>query len=302
MLARRMLPGLVVAAGVTLITLALAAPAFAADVEVRINGLASTMIMGRPDGFSGSVQNNGNESYPGVQRVITIWLDGLTAEGVVVERTQPRGFGPLPAQSAGDGEVRIADPLQLPLSNDGRRDTITTQYRIVFTQAAPPGEATVIFEAFAAGQSLGSDSDKVEVRGPRGSEPSPTKDPVHTDPPPTGGVATPGSLAPIDGDVAGASGGDSGGVPVIFYVLGGVLVLAGGAILWLLFHGPRPALVDSGYADGPDYQGPVPRHAGFSMHPTAVLPTVHGPYPPPAGGTHEVEPTRDLRGNPGRPR
>ncbi len=301
MLARRMLTGLAAAAGVTLVTLALATPALAADVEVRINGVASTMFIGRSDGFSGSVQNNGDEIYPSVQRVITIRLAGLTPEGVVVERTQPRGFGGLPKESVGDGEVRIADPLRLPLSGEGKRDTITTQYRIMFTLAAQPGEATVTFEAFAAGQSLGADSDEVEVRAPRGSQPSPTR-PVHTDPPATGGVvASPSNLAPIDGDIAGASS-DSGGVPVIFYVLGGVLVLAGGAILWLLFHGPRPALVDSDYADGPDYQGPVPRHARFDMHPTAVLPTVRGPHNSPADGGPGADPTRDLRGNPGRPR
>ncbi len=255
MLARRMLPGLVVAAGVTLITLAIATPALAADVEVDLRDLSSSITAGgNPGRFSGRVQNNGDETFPGVQRVITIQMDGLTPEGVHLARTQPIGFGDLQKESVGDG-VRFVDSLKLPLGNQ-RRDTVITSYRIWFTQAAPVGSAVVIFEAFAAGQSLGADSDDVEVRAPRGSQPSPTKDPVHTDPPPTGGVvATPGSLAPIDGDVAGASGGESGGVPVVFYVLGGVLVLAGGAILWLLFHAPRPALVESGYADGPDYQG-----------------------------------------------
>lgn len=297
MLARRTLPGLAVAAGVTLMTLAFASPALAADVEVRINA-PSSITIGRTDDISGSVQNNGKETFFAVQRVITIRLDGLSPEGVQV--SLPRG-GDLPKESSGGGEVRFVDPVQLPLGSEGRRDTITSRYLIRFTEVAPPGDGRITLEAFAADQSLGSDTDEFTVRAPRGSQPSPTK-PVHTDPAPTGGiVASPSNLAPIDGDIAGASS-DSGGVPVIFYVLGGVLVLAGGAILWLLFHGPRGALVDSNYADGPDYQGPVPRHAQFDGHPTAVLPTVRSPYTSPAGGGPGADPTRDLRGNPGRPR
>jgi hypothetical protein len=292
-----MLPGLTLAAGVTLMTLALATPANAADVEVRLEGLPSRMTIGDADSFAGRVQNNGDETFEAVQRVIVVRMDGLTPEGVRIARG---GFGgALHQEASGDGEVRFVDPLQLPLGNN-RRDTLESRYQIRFTEAAQPGQAEVVFEAFAAGQSLGSDSDQIEVRLPRGALPSPTK-PVHTDAPPTGGVvAEPSGLAPIDGDVAGASGDQAGGVPVIFYVLGGVLVLAGGAILWLLFHGPRPALVDSGYAGDPGHQGPAPRHARFDMHSTAVLPAVRGPHAPPGGAPEEH--TRDLRGNPGRPR
>jgi hypothetical protein len=303
MSARRTFIHLAAVAGAVLVTFAFAPLAHAAeDVDVRISGLDSSMIAGgRGDSFTTVLRNrSGKTGYQHVQRVFHIRLGGLTPDGLRFARG---GFNLLAVESAGPGAVRVVDPFPVQLTPEGDRGSIATgQYQIQFTSAAPQGTATVIFEAVSAGQSLGSASDSVRVRG-LANQPEKTKPvPTVAVPPLTPGAQP--SLAPLDDEVAGAAGGS--GMPVIFYVLGALMVAAGGGILWLLFRERQPTLVGAQHSD-PTYPSgghgpPTSPYPTPSLYPTAVLPAIRDARAPGHEGSHRLDATHELGANPGRPR
>jgi len=296
MSATRILPRLAAVAGAIVVTFAFASPAHAADVEVKLSGLSSSMTAGgRADDFSATLENKGKEAFLQVRRVFVIRLDGLTTDGVSLDRSSQPDFGDLSEEQAGPGEVRFTEPFAVPLPPQGRRDTVTTRYRIKFESGAPNGHATVTFAAFAVGrgENLGTASDTVNVKG--GVEPTAT--PSETPAADASTLAPPAGQPGAGGEVAAANGAPESSIPWIFYVLGTVLVASGGAILWLLFGGPRPALVDPEYAGAVPAAGsyePAHHYPGHDLQSTAVLPTVRDPYGARHGAGPEQDATRDL--------
>jgi hypothetical protein len=279
----RLAAATVLATGLT--TFAFAAPAHAeGEVDVSMGSLDSSMDPGETDDFSVRLRNRTDQQFQPLRVVFTIRLDGL-------EPNQVRIFGQFGLVDAGSstGEVRLAERIGRFLNEEGRRgSSITVRYGITFTGSAPGGEAQVTAQAIANNQVLGTDQDEVRVRGE--AAPSTTSEAPNQ----TGGpTEEPGpTLATIPAEPAAASP-SGGGPPAILYVLGGLLVLAGGAMLWLLFRRPRPALVegaalpyDTGPIGGPARlshpvypppQGPLPRRA---TPPTAAMPTVNPNYSP----------------------
>jgi hypothetical protein len=282
-----------------------AAPAYAEDaVDVDINGLASGMAAGdRPDAFAIRMQNRTKAEIQPIRRTFVIRLEGLPAEAV----RMTRGHDPLPA--SGFGEVQVIDGLNVRLGPDGRSgDSVTTAYTIQFAESAPGGRATVTVTASVGPNVLGSHSQTITVKGGRGAA-TPSQSSVATE---AGGVPTfetgPSvSIAPLTEDKGLA--GSEGGIPFAFYVVGALLVGAGGVILWLLFR-PRRGLVGEtavGYepASSPLLGYPTPRHAAPEI-PTAAFPHVsterYAPptsEPPPA--TSDAPPAFDPWALPANP-
>jgi hypothetical protein len=274
----RLAAATVLAAGLT--TFAFAVPAHAeGEVDVNMGSLDSSMDAGESDDFTVRMRNQTDQQFQPLRVVFTIRLDGLEANHV-------RIFGQFGLVDAGSrtGEVRLAERVGRFLNEEGRRNSsITVRYRITLTDSAPGGQARVTAQAIANNQVLGTDEDEVRIEGdaaPTTTEPqTETGGPRSEEPGPT--VVTPPAAVPTAATQA------TGSPPVILYVLGGMLVLAGGAMLWLLFRRPRPALVDGFPA--PYDTGPIGGAARLS-HP--VYPPPPGPLPRPA--TPPTEPFRSA--------
>jgi len=300
--------------GAVLTSFALASPAYAADVEVRIGNFPSGLTAGgQPRSFDGTTTNKDKQPLSNVRHVIVVRLNGIQPDHVKIAKG---AFGgqQLQLEATGNGEVRAVDGEAVNLGAEGQRDSVhRTRYWIAFMSDAPSGRADLTFGAFQAnGNLLDTASRDFTVKGVSGQ---PTKT---TNQPPTSAPATgPGviqtfpagpsySLAPLQ---EGQGLTDEGsGVPVVFYVMGAILVAAGGGILWLLFR-PRTPLADGAYPTG-DYQPvnpafPVnpPMSRPPNLHPTAVMPTVRDPLgmPQPGvdpwatrGGGATKDSTRDL--------
>jgi hypothetical protein len=295
----RLAAATVLATGLT--TFAFAVPAHAeGEVDVNLGSLDSSMDPGETDDFTVRLRNRTDQQFQIVRVVFTVRLDGLQPNQVRIFGQ----FGGLVDAGSSTGEIRLAERIGRFLNEEGRRgSSVNLRYGITFTGSAPGGQAQVTAQAVANNQVLGTDQDEVRIRG----EAAPTT----TEPPnETGGPNSeePGpTLATIPAEPA-AANPTGGGPPAILYVLGGLLVLAGGAMLWLLFRRPRPALVDgaplpydTGPIGGPSRlshpvypppPGPMPRRATpptatpptatppTATPPTAVMPTVNPTYAP----------------------
>jgi hypothetical protein len=287
----------VAALGAAFATLAFASPAFAADgdVKVSISGLGDDVSIGNDsESFNVRVENETDQPITAVRRRIVIQLPGLTADQVSITRSRL----PLFKSSSNPGEVTFeGDPLGFRLREKGERDdSESTSFSLRFSPGAPSGEANVTVIAVSAGQLLGSDSDSITVRPGRGQNqattPPPTTLPPVTMPPVTPeATQTQTQVAPLD-----ASQDDifptSSGIPTFLYILGAILVVLGGGILWLMFRNPKPepAYVPAhGYPNAdydqtraPSLGYPVPPRPAHTS-PTTVMPTVRDPYTPPPG-------------------
>jgi hypothetical protein len=286
--------------------LALAAPAHAeGEVDVNMGSLDSSMDPGETDDFTIRMRNQTDqERRPRV--VFTIRLNGLEPRQV----TMIGQFGQLRDVGSQPGEIRLSEQFGHRLNAENRnRDSINLRYFIRFDDSAPGGRAQVIAQAIANNQVLGTDQDEVDIEGQpvRTTEAPPTTQPPNTatEPVPT--------FASVDGRPTSSAAQDSG-TPILLYVLGALLVLAGGAMLWLMLRNPRPrpALVGGG---GP-VAGPGPPTTPFiapsrlthpvypppagapmprrSAPPTAAMPTVNQPY----GPQHAVDPWADSAEDP----
>jgi len=280
----------------SVVALGVAAPAFAEDlVQVNLGGLSSSLAAGgQRDNFSVTLRNRTNQPYVGVRRTFTIRLPGLQAGGVRIFR----GFGQeLPQQQSGPDEVQLTDPQEADLLPAGQRgNNRTANFQIQFMNNAPQGQAQVTVVASVGGQVLGSDNDSINVRafgGPRDTRSS-TPPATSSVPPATFQAQSPASpLATVQDPKVVAANASGKSAPWILYVLGGILVAAGGAILWLLFRTPRSDYVDlpTGAHEpvrpmGLGYPSPNVRpSAPHVTQPTRIMPAVPGPYqqqPPPA--------------------
>ena len=267
-------------AAVLIATLALTTTAAHADdaVKVDLNGVGGNMNAGSriPSTVTGTYTNESGNAIANIRATFTIQMDGLTPDGVRIQRLDAFGAD-LASESAGDGTVRITDPLSFDMSKINRRQT---RYLLQFTSTAPAGKASITLELYSGGTRLGGDSASTTVRG--GAEPSRTT-PPNTNPGivPTFEAGPTYSLAPLpeSADLA----NDSAAVPASLYVMGGLLVALGGVIMFLLFRRqrPEPALVEYPV---PAYDQARPPSLGYpssaGVHPTAVLPTVRDPEPP----------------------
>jgi hypothetical protein len=317
-----------VTVGAAVAMLWVASPAFATDpVSTDISGLSSTFTAGagKPDSFRTDMQNNTDTEIQPIRRVIVVRLAGVTPDSVRISQ----GPMALPLQSGGQDEVVASDFLQVRLAPNGKHgDSLNQNFTIQFTSGAPNGDGEVIFQAYRGQQLLGSTARNVTIKGGLAqSTPNPTPSPT----PSTEAVTPPAdsqgsstvAVAPLAGDKTASNTSTGSGIPVVFYVLGAILVAAGGAILWLLFR-QRPALVDGhapaayepvhtsslGYPDPAPTLGyprvPTPRsaHTG-NVEPTTIMPTVRGTAAPPpvdpwargrsADTTQTFEPPRDYR-------
>jgi hypothetical protein len=273
-----------------------AAPAYAeSPVDVNLSGLASGMTVGdRRDAFAVRMQNRTKAEIQPIRRTFLIRLEGLPAEAVRITR----GLEPLPA--SGFGEVQVIDGLNVRLGPDGRAgDSVTTPYTIQFAEGSPGGKATVTVTASVGQEVLGSDSQTITVKG--GGAPSTSPVATEAGVVPTFEAGPSESIAPIAEDKKLA--GSEGGIPFAFYVVGALLVGAGGVILWLLFR-PRHALigatpVDHELAPPPSLGYPTPRHAAPDI-PTAAFPTIptergapSRDFGPPSPASHQPSPAFD---------
>ncbi len=286
---RRTVAVLATATAAVLAALVPAAAAQAADDDVRVSvsNLPSSMTAGQTHSFSVRFQNHASDkqAIDAPRAAIVIRLDGLQPDAVHVTL---RG-GELPKTTDGANVVFTdLQPLTLQL-RDGR--TVSRTYSIKFDPSAPSGQADVTAIALdSANNQRGSGSDSTNVRG-GAAQATPTPRPSHTpspspSPPPAVTVpiqsGTPASLAPLDNKDASALAADSsGGAPVLVYVLGGVLMLIGATILWLLFRKPKAegaAVAGDFDPNGPPtlgYPAGGP-HAGGprAAAPTAMLPVI----------------------------
>lgn len=283
---RRLAASTAASACAVLATLMLATPAQAADtVEVSLSGVSGTLTAGSrgADSVTANFTNKSNAAITSIQGVFTIHLDGMPADGVRIVRALG---SELPVQPAGAGTVRLTDPGTFELLRNGRRTII---YQLQFTATAPAGKASVTFEAYSGGTRLGGDDASVTVKSsaapqPTSSAPAPTT-PPNTDPgliPTFAGGPSYALANPEEPQAAASAGGD---VPVVLYVLGGLLIGVGGLVLWLIFRRQTPALVDVGAPPTTEYDQVRPTSLGYprhapSVHPTAVLPVVRDPEPP----------------------
>lgn len=292
--------------GGLLAAVASATPAHAedGDVKVTLSGLDSSLRAGRNEDFTVRTENRLDQEINAVRRVIVVRLDGLNPDQVNVSA---RGGGvPMVKSSSGSGEVRFDEALGYRLAPDGDRgDSDSVTLTIRFNQSAPGGEVTVTAYAMRFGAILGSASDTMDLKSDAPTPtPTPSSEAPATSAPPTG--AGPTQVQTLDPEtVAGIT--DASGIPPFLYVLGAVLVLLGGGILWLLFRPEKPALVE-GYGVPAAYDTrayeqvrppslgyPAPRH-GANLNPTTVMPAVDPNTPPPAdpwadGGTTQQFPT-----------
>jgi hypothetical protein len=315
-----------VTVGAAVATLWVASPAFAADpVSTDISGLSSnfTAGAGRQDSFRADMQNNTDTELQPVRRVIVVRLAGVTPDSVRIYQ----GSMPLPLQSGGPDEVAAADFLQVRLAPNGKHgDSSSQNFGIQFTSSAPNGRGEVIFQAYRGQQLLGSTARNVTIKGglaqstpsPTPSRPSPTASEAVPAPADSQGGG-PVAVAPITGDKTASYTPTGSGIPVVFYVLGAILVAAGGAILWLLFR-PRQARVAGhppadyepvrasplGYPDPaptlgyPNVAPPLPRPRSAqtaNVQPTTIMPAVRGTTAPPpvdpwAGGSSSADATQ----------
>jgi hypothetical protein len=286
-----------------LATIAFAAPAHAeGEVDVNMGSLDSSMDAGDSDSFTVRLRNQTDQDFRGIRVVFVIRMDGLQPQHVRIVSEGQGGFGQLNRQSGGDGVVRLFDIGRF-LNRDNRPlDSLNLRYRIEFTDSAPGGEARVDVAAMLNNQVLGTDEDQIRVRGgePTTEPPAATGGPRSEEPGPT--------LATVPAERTAATPSDGRGPPAILYVLGGLLVLAGTAMLWLLFRRPRPALV--GGAPAPF--GPGPFNTGpLGTGPLGTGPVDTGPvggvgrlshpvYPPPPGPMprRSAPPTEPFRSTP----
>jgi hypothetical protein len=292
---RRLAATAVASAGAVLATFALATPARAADtVDVSLSGVSGTITAGSRgvDNVSATFVNRGNAAITSVQSVFTIHLDGMPADGVRVVRALG---SELPVASAGDGTVTLTDPGSFELPRNGRR---TINYQLQFTATAPAGKATVRLEAYSGGTRLGGDDTSVTVKStatPQLTSSAPPTTPPNTDPGLIPTFSAGPSLA-IDQGQGQSAISDESGVPVSLYVMGSLLILVGGLILWLLFRRQKP-LADAGGYPAAEYDQVRPSSLGYprhaaTVHPTAVLPTVRDPEPPTLPGPPPPLPRR----------
>jgi hypothetical protein len=316
-----------VTVGAAVATLWVASPAFAADpVNTDISGLSANFTAGasRPDSFRADMQNNTDTDLQPVRRVIVVRLAGITPDSVRIYQ----GSMPLPLQSGGRDEVGAADLLQVRLAPKGKHgDSSSQNFGIQFTSSAPNGRGEVIFQAYRGQQLLGSTARNVTIKGglaqstprPTPSRPSPTASTEVVPAPADSQGGSTVAVAPITGDKTASYTPAGSGIPVVFYVLGAILVAGGGAILWLLFR-PRPALVAGhppaayepvrasplGYPDPAPTLGypqvvpqlPSPRSPQTAdVQPTTIMPAVRDTAVPPpadpwAGGSSSANTTQ----------
>lgn len=299
-----------VAVGAVLALVWVSSPAFAADaVELSISNLSSTLTAGanRADGFRTTMKNRTDADIQPIRRFIVVHLPGIKPENVRIFQ----GLLPLQSQSAGADQVRVADSLQVHLGPHNKANDESRQdFAIQLGAGTPNGRGEVIFQAYRGEQLLGSTSKNITVRGgtaqasPTPSATKATRAPTASAtqdqvvPNDTGGITIP--VTPLSDKKASADTSGSS-IPVVFYVLGAILVVAGGGILWLLFR-PRPALVADSptgayepvrppaahYAPDPAPTLGYPRlsppaqgRPGATTHPTTVMPTVRGTASPP---------------------
>jgi hypothetical protein len=260
--------------------LSFAAPALAeGEVDVNMGGLDSSIDPGDDDNFTVRLRNRTEQQFQPLRVVFTIRLNGLEPQHVRINSA----FGELTEQGGG-GQIRLAQGYFL--NQEGRRNSsITIPYRIAFTNSIPGGRAEVTAQAVFGDQVLGTDQDEIEIEG----QPAPSQTtgaPTATQGPVAEASGPP--LAPVDGQQSASAQQDSG-TPTVLYILGGMLVVAGGVMLWLLFRRPRrqPALV--GGAPGPD-TGPFIAPSRLS----------HPIYPPP-NPRQATPPTAPLWSTPTSP-
>jgi hypothetical protein len=230
----------VITAAAAAAVLCVASPAHAdGQVDVSISGLSSSMTAGaRADSFTVRLQNKTKAEIFPVRTTLVVRLTGLTTGQVRITR----GGFPLANQQSASGEVRAVDTLPVSLGPDGKaRDSSSVGYGIQFLLGTPSGRADIGAIASVGSTVLGSTSRSTTVKG--GASAAPTTTPEATlSPDPTATTSQDVGFSPLNEPPSQAAVAASSGVPVIFYILGAILVAVGGTILWLLFR-PRPALV-----------------------------------------------------------
>jgi hypothetical protein len=281
---RRLAAALAATAGGVVLTLSLAAPAFAAEsIDVNVNLSSSATAGSRPGSLRTTMQNRTDAEIRQIRRVIVIRLAGLTPSSVRVTH----GIQPMQMQSGTAGEVLAIDSLQVRLGPSGHGGSTTRDdYAIAFLASSPNGKAGVTFQAEVNEQVLGSETRNITVKGGSGQA-EPTSS-VAAETGPVGTVAPEASVTynPLpeqQGAAAATKAAVSTGVPVAYYVMGTILLAAGGVILWLLFkRKPEVVLVPADYPTG-GYEQVRPTALGYPQRadaavpaPTTFMPRVHG--------------------------
>lgn len=252
--------------------LLLAGPAFA-EVKVSINNVPSTFFAGQPRSFYSTVVNSDKVQHK-VHRVISIRMNGL---GPGEARLTRQDGQELTLHAGGEGLTAVDQTVLLEpaLTRIGSRQS--SAYTLMFTAQAPSGRATLTVEVFEGTQRLDDASDGFSVRA---SATAPTRTKSYSPEPTISGdpvqaiLGQEGTFQPLP-DRRPVPRSD-GGLPWFLYVLGGLLVVGGGGLMYLLWYGRRAEAAEQ---LGVPAQSYPPVYRNPTVHaPTAILPTVRHPY------------------------
>jgi hypothetical protein len=229
---------------------------------------------GRADNFTVTLRNNTNSNQVAITVNFAVQLNGLTASQL---RIRSGIGGDLATHDAGGNMVVATDPRSHDFGPKGTVFGRETQisYTIEFLAGTPSGKATLTASAVKQGNQFGSASDSITIKG--GAAASPTPDPssaaptdTATDPAvggPSGGQAVP--TQPLSDKNAIPDSG--GGVPVVLYVMGALLLGVGGVILYMLFRQRQPA---AAVADTPPGEFDRPASLGYPAGRASAKPPV----------------------------
>jgi hypothetical protein len=251
----RHLGRLIAVSGAALLaTVVVAGPAAADEASVQLAGLPSQMTPGGSATQLAVAVKNNTRTPQLVQVLFRIRLEDLDADEVML--------GGLSLQEE-DGELRAAQNL----GQVDPRQVVQAGVPLQFLAGAPAGRATVTVDVFVRdrhGEFKRVDSDrKTTTLGAALPTPSPTEAPTVE---PTVDGATPSPT----GAAAGLAAGDSGSGHWPLYIVGFILLAAGGgAVSLLLLRRPREAVADEPYMG---YGGRLSGYPGDD--PTAVFPRV----------------------------
>ncbi|HET6214978.1 MAG TPA: hypothetical protein VFE14_19080, partial [Micromonosporaceae bacterium] len=265
------------AGGVALLVTALiASPAQAADVDLRLSGMPSSMSAGGSGAqLVAAIRNTSRETILGIQLTYVLRLEGVRADQVHLGNVQLSGDS---------GELQGSEVIPALLAS---RRTVDINRELRFLTGAPSGRARLTLDVALRqdGQWRRADSATANttVRGKATATATPT---AAVDP-----VLTPGDVVPTETVAAAPPGNrltaNSGSIHWPLYLIGFLLLVGGGGAAAMLLLRRQP---DTDPAAGYPGAGPYPDAGPYPAAGPGVGPAA-GPYPPrPAGIGPGVDP------------
>lgn len=265
----------VLGAAVTAPAQARQAAAAVRGVSVEITELPDKFVAGaRPVTVTVVASKATGQECLKVRWSMVLQLDGLSLEQLQVDRVEENGSFPVDVVADGD-TARVTDE-QLDPGTLCRDSTVTARYQMNVANDVGKGQLTVLAEAYDANlQLLERDQATRSVVGDAEEQAGqPTESPEATAEPDEGAAADPGDAdgsADAAGGAAGdapaadaaeqaAAGNDQNGLPLAWFLIGGLMVFLGLSLLFNLKWRRRmedrigaPAMAGAGPAPGFDF-------------------------------------------------